>query len=115
MDLVSGTFIRSTNGEAPTASRNLFLIDLPPFCVRQSTWVAGEHCRGFFVVAELPLQPGGRHLREIAAVRFAVGAAVADIQVGCENRHVVDALHIVYPVFERGVFFAAEDVKAWRV
>ena len=46
---------------------------------------------------------------------FAVGAAVADVEVRGEDWDVVDALYIIHPVFIGDIAFAAEKVKGGGV
>lgn len=57
------------------------------------------------------MEPGGGDFGEFSAVGFGVGAAVADVEVGCEDGDVVDAVDVVHAVFVSDVFFAAQNVK----
>src|SRR5688572_26104244 len=79
-------------------SRNVLLLHFPTFHLRQSAGIADEHLRRVLVAAQLPLQPRGRDLGELATVRLAIRAAVSDIEIRREDGHMVDAPDVVHAV-----------------
>ena len=51
------------------------------------------------------------HFGEFATVRLAVGAAVSEVEVRGENRHMVNAPDIIHSVFVSDITFATQNVK----
>jgi len=73
--------------------------------------LAEEHLGSFFPAFELPIEPGERDAGEFTAVGAGVGAGVADVQVGHDDRDMVDAGEVVHGVFVSDVRRAAHDVE----
>ncbi|MBE7500128.1 MAG: alpha/beta fold hydrolase [Verrucomicrobiales bacterium] len=80
------------------ALADAFLLHRPASHSGHAAGVALEHGGGPRVALELPLEPRGGDLRTIPAMGLGIGAAVADVQVRGEGRHMVDPAEIVHAV-----------------